>query len=194
MRAMDTTLRAGKMWLSAAALMAAFAGCSDAVGSEPELDAAFAVAGQLDMSGSWKFNAEASERPPRPAGDRGGVEGTPRHRRFGPHGPRGPAGSALRITQTDSTITFAHGTGRAHTIFTDGRTVEREARHGGRLQLQAFWSDDGLVVQRTGERGTMRRTYSLSAGGEQLYVQIHLERDGLTEPVEFRHVFDRVTE
>ncbi len=176
----------------------ALTACNDVMGSEQELVASLVVGGQPNLSGTWNLNEEASDqRPVRRRRDGGGggdsqSGGGRRGQRRrgsgdGSGGLRG--GNTLVITQDASTVTFGAGD-RSRTLYTDGRVITREGERGS-LELRAFWQDDALVVERTFDNGRrITQTYALSEDGKQLYVTIRIEGDRLSQPVEFRRVYD----
>lgn len=197
------------VFVASAALLLAVVSCDDPKGVESEFDTALSIGDQPDLSGSWRLNAEASDLPKaRRGGDT--VERRRARRRRG-HSDVGPPGDSegsgrdgrrprrrlrreFEISQTESTITFSGPGGRSITYHTDGRTLTRDLRSDrGQIEIQAFWSGDELVIQRTmPSGGTLSERYSLSTDGQQLFVVLRVEGGRLQEPREFRRVYDAV--
>jgi len=188
------------------------AGCSETQALESELSAASSALVQhpVDLSGTWKVNADASDDPRevlgnrRGQGPRAGIRGDSTGKgvrrpggrggpggRFG-EGPRGGSRGELTISQTDETVTLSHGSRRSMTITPDGQPVTQQGR-GGERQVTAKWEGEVLVVEHSGPRGgTMTRFFELSADGQQLILTHKLEGGPAQEPMEFRVVFDKV--
>ncbi len=197
------------------------AGNGEAQAREGRISAGTTLAQQpVDLSGTWKLNADKSDAPRNMGGNRGNragrsprADGRPGRGQAqqldrpgcefrgarGKAGSRGPSGRQgerprkreLTINQTDATVTVTRGRNRAVTITPDGQTVTEQARRG-EAQITAKWEGEVLVVERSGPRGgTMTKSYQLSADGQQLTVTHKLEGCPTKESVEFRTVFDK---
>ena len=161
-------------------LLAVLAACSGGSGVAPE---------QPDMSGFFMLNEDESDDPTQLVGMPGRPAG------FG-GGGGGDAGMALRIEQTDSTLTVSSvgGGQQSMQLFTDGRTVSREMPNGATITTKCSWKDGKLKVETKmsgGRGGTMSTvtTYWLSDDGRRLNVRTLIE-GGRMQPVQFTRVYD----
>lgn len=105
-------------------------------------------------------------------------------------------GFAMKITQTDSTVTMTGPFGREHTLYTDGRATTPQGPwgHDG-ATVSATWSAQSeLVIVHTGPKGGTRTdTFSLTNNGSQLVITSSVKRPSDSETRSFRRVFDAVS-
>ncbi len=177
---------------------------------------------ERNLSGSWAFNQRASDRPMNrpPAGMPSGGAGLPgggggfggagggvgggRGRGGAPvgldRGEGGPGGTVppqeIRITETDSTLTFVRSDGRREVYFTDGRPVARGADPEGEVaELVSRWEGPRFVVRRQTRMGAIVESWQLDVRKRQLVMHRRLERGGggRAAGMETRWVFDFVT-
>jgi len=215
--------------LTVVGVLALVAGCSQkgaddsASGATGVVAAVSSIAGQADLTGTWKLNVEQSDSPPGPRPDSGWHGGPPPDsgsqcpgpppdsgwQRHGPppgdstgghpgprdHRGRPPLASPqFTITQTDSAITFASDSSRTMTLYTDGRvTTPGDTMH--HAELRTYWNEsDALVIEHSHKGGgTMTETISRSADGQQLVIVTHMDDTRVETPVDFRRVYDLLT-
>lgn len=157
---------------------------------------------EKSMRGAREGMSEDGSRPPggRPSGGRGGRPGGG-GRGGQPGGGRDQgrqgmqrlmeASAALNIVQDDSTVTIVGAEGSRLILYPDGRRIEYPIEDAGNVETRAYWDDGRLVVERKAKGGpTATSTYELTSGGRQLHIRTRLVGGAMTEPVEFRRVYD----
>ncbi len=146
---------------------------------------------QPDLTGFYTLNEDESDDPTRLSGMPGRPGG------FGGGGAN--MGMALRIEQTDSTLTIRPvGAGQSMELFTDGRAVSRELRNGATVTTKCSWDGGKLKVERRTAGATVSRgsrgatevitTYWLEDEGRKLYVKMLTEGRG--GPMQYTRVYD----
>ena len=168
--------------LATAALLLAAVGCDDVEGVDSDLGTSLSLGGQADLSGAWTLNREESDgpgaRPSRRDGDREG------RRR------RGGLRREFEISQDETTVTFTGPRGGSRTYYTDGRIETYDLRGDRQLEVQASWSADELVIQKTLPHAVWVDRFSLAPESGQLLVVTSIESDRRDAPIEFRRVYD----
>lgn len=199
------------MWVVVGA--AALAGCATGGGRLAQAPAG------LDLSGTWRYSAEASDaavamdtavgpRPGMAPGSGGGMPGG------GGMGGRGGMGSGrsgqpaarrpqvppellrpLRefvIEQAESVVTFRFATKNAVRVPTSGKQVTAaQWPEIGELQLSAHWTREGLRVQRSRPQGgSITEVISRAPGSARLIITTEL--DTPRGKRNFRRVYERV--
>lgn len=144
-----------------------------------------------DLSGTWLFNAEASEEPddepPAPPGPGGREPGVSRTRT--PLTASILPSVAFRIEEEDSALVFIDAQGRRRTIYQDGRPFQLPVEGLGNLRVQAWWQGEEFVVRKRMESGpTITETYELQNEGRRLRVEVRIVAGRRTE---FTRVYDR---
>lgn len=114
------------------------------------------VAAQVDFSGTWQLDREASEFPQFGDGGRGGRGG----------GRRGLGGGAatLAITQSDAVLTIEQQSDRGNRTMSyhlDGRESTSPGPRGGEWTTRSEWDGATLITEGTMEMSTPRGDFSL---------------------------------
>ncbi len=94
-------------------------------------------------------------------------------------------------------ITFTGDQSRKIILYTDGRTLDKpkdkKDPQQGPEELLAHWDGDKLVTEeQVGKKGSMSRSYELSADGLQLYEDVHLNLGKKNTDVTIHYVYDAV--
>ena len=98
----------------------------------------------------------------------------------------------LTVSQNDSTVTFASDEGWARVFRTNGKAIKEELPRGT-LKTKAMWEGANLVVDRDWGSGVkLDETYFRAPETPQLYVIISFKTPRISQPLEFRRVYDRV--
>lgn len=206
---MQTRIISGRLALGLAigGILGVTSGCDDSRAAEEVLGVATATSqDSADLTGTWELNLEESDRPLEefrrrhgggpPGGGDGPAWRRPDLRPGGPgerSGPGGP-GRTLLIRQTEDAVEFSGPRARSITLYTDGRTMTHEGPRG-EVRVRAHWEGDALIVEQIVEGGPVgTRTYELSEDGNRLIVTIQIEAPRLSKTLEFRRIYDRVTE
>jgi hypothetical protein len=104
-----------------------------------------------------------------------------------------PEKRILTIEQTAAE--FKSGMGDEVNIYYFGREATSEGPGGGNLKVTVAWQGEQLVTEerQTKGKGRITAVYSLLPGGKSLLVAWRLEHESMSQPLEVRLAFDRVT-
>ena len=104
-----------------------------------------------------------------------------------------PANS-LTITQKDGEVDLTDDQNRKRAFYTDGRKVQKSKDDSYR-EVAAHWEGNRLVSEDKGPRGgTLRRSFEVAPGGEQLYEKLQLTDPRSGSLVVIRYVYDSIPE
>jgi hypothetical protein len=96
------------------------------------------------------------------------------------------------VTQNDSTVTLASDAGLSRLFHTNGKAIKEELPRGT-VKTKATWEGANLVIDRDWGSGVkLDETYFRSPETRQLYVIVSFRMPRLSQPLEFRRVYDRV--
>jgi hypothetical protein len=99
----------------------------------------------------------------------------------------------LSLTQSDTAVMFTTDLGWSRAFRTDGKTV-KEQMGRGTVKIKARWQGANLVIDRDWGSGVkLSETYFRAPETGQLYVIVAFKTPRMSEPLEFRRVYDRVT-
>ena len=97
-----------------------------------------------------------------------------------------------RRSDTDPVVTMFGDAGRKTVFYTNGQKPSEPQGVGTDL-VEARWDGDKLVSEsQLPKKGSMRRTYEVSADGMQLYEEVELVTGKDKNPATFRFVYDAV--
>jgi len=105
------------------------------------------------------------------------------------------AADILQIFQSESELTV-NETGddrlvNTATFYTDGRKTHQDTEYG-KLETNAKWVGDKLVVETKSQRGgKMIRTYELSSDGRELHVTLRMENKRMPQAISILSVYDK---
>jgi hypothetical protein len=127
----------------------------------------------------------------RPGGERAGMSDEQRQRMRQTMQLVFDAPSVLRIAETDSSVSFASGSGEALLLSASGRKVTQKVDGGGDVEITGRWQGNDFVVERkVSGGGKVTEDYLRSQDGKQLFVIVKSEgRRGRS--IEFRRMYDR---
>jgi hypothetical protein len=102
------------------------------------------------------------------------------------------ATEAFTLSQADSAVTFTSDLGWSRAYRTDGKPVKELAGRGA-VKIKASWQGANLVIDRDWGSGVkLTETYFRSSETGQLYVIVSFKTPRMSQPLEFRRIYDRV--
>ncbi len=104
-----------------------------------------------------------------------------------------PANS-LTISQKDAEVDLTDDQNRRRVFYTDGRQLQKSKDDKYR-EVAAHWEESRLVSEEKGPRGgTIRQSFEVVPGGQQLYERLQLSDPRSGSPVVIRYVYDNIPE
>jgi hypothetical protein len=96
------------------------------------------------------------------------------------------------LAQSDTAVTFTTDLGWSRTFRTDGKTITQQIGRAT-VKIRVRWEGPNLRIDRDWGSGVkLSETYFRSPDTGQLFVIVSFKTPSLSEPVEFRRIYDRV--
>ena len=98
----------------------------------------------------------------------------------------------LTISHAEPKLTITDASGHERVVFTDGRPIEEERSHGGKIKVEAQWKDGHIEIVSKPETGAkVTESLSITADGSHLTVTTKLE-GGRAGTIRIRRIYDAV--